>query len=80
MYKRLFHIISVLLNVPVEDLSESSSPGTVPYWDSLKHMSMILTLEEEFHISFTDDDISRISSIRDMIEILTKRGVPKEHL
>ncbi|MFX0135183.1 MAG: acyl carrier protein [Candidatus Hodarchaeota archaeon] len=80
MHDKLFNVISVLIGIPVEDLSEDSSYGSVPYWDSLKHMNLILALEEEFDVSFTDEEISRISSIRDMIEILKNRGVHIENL
>lgn len=80
MYEKLFHIVGVLIGVPPETLSEDSSRGKVAYWDSLKHMNIILELEEEFNVYFTDEEISKISSIRDMIEVLINKGVPKEKL
>jgi acyl carrier protein len=55
--ERVFDIIAQVMNVTVGSLSEESSPESIEAWDSLKHMSLILTLEEEFGIQFSDEEI-----------------------
>jgi acyl carrier protein len=34
----------------------------VPSWDSLKHMNLVLALEEEFKVSIPDEDAANITS------------------
>ncbi len=61
-------IVSQVMNVPVEALSVDSSPDTVENWDSLKHMNLILALEEEFNVTFSDEDIVQLLSVEIIIE------------
>ncbi len=75
MYKKVFNVVSQIIGVSVESLNEESSRGTVEYWDSLKHMNIILALEEEFNISFSDEEITKINSIHDIINVFKKKGV-----
>jgi acyl carrier protein len=45
------------MNVPLEQVSEDSSPDTISGWDSLAHMNLVLALEEELGVEFTDVQI-----------------------
>jgi len=55
--KRVFLIISNVFDYPLEKIDEKSSPDTIESWDSLNHMKLILALEEEFKVEFSDDQI-----------------------
>ncbi len=78
MYEKVLNVVSNIIGVPVETLSEKSSRETASYWDSLKHMNLILSLEEEFSVSLSDEEIMKISSIKDIIKLLKEKGVPDE--
>ncbi len=80
MYKNVFKAVSQIMGVPVETLNEKSSQYTVGYWDSLKHMNLILSLEEEFKVSFSDEEITKISNIKNIVELLKGKGVTDEKL
>ncbi len=80
MYEKVLNIVSHIIGVPVEPLNEESSQYTVEYWDSLKHMNLILSLEEEFSVSLSDEEIMEISSIKDIIKLLKEKGVPDEKI
>ncbi len=73
MKDRVVEIVSQIMNVPIEQLDEDSSSDTVENWDSLKHMNLILALEEEFAIAFSDDEVVEMLSIRRIVEILEKK-------
>jgi hypothetical protein len=45
---------------------------SIETWDSVGHMSLIVSIEEEFGISFEMDDILDFSSYSKGIEILNK--------
>ena len=72
-------IVSQIMNEPIEQLDDDSSPDTVANWDSLKHMNLILALEEEFAITFADEEVIQMLNVRKIVEILEnkipKRGV-----
>lgn len=60
---RVLRVVSQVLGVPIESLNERSSSDTVEEWDSLTHMNVVLGLEEEFSVSFTDDQIVSLLSV-----------------
>lgn len=61
------------MNVPAADIREDSSPETIEAWDSLKHMSLILTLEDEFKIQFSDDEIVKMLSVALIMDVLNHK-------
>ena len=74
MLNRVLKIVSQVMEVPLEQLNEESSPDTVKNWDSLKHMNLILALEEEFDVTFSDEEIVELLSVEIMFETLKEKG------
>ena len=73
MKERLFLVISQVMNVPFAKINEEASTETIENWDSLKHMSLILALEEEFNIAFTDEEIVTMLSVKDILKVLKSK-------
>ena len=57
MEDRIKKVMSDVLNIDVSLINNESSPDNIENWDSLKHMNLIIALEEEFDIEFNDDEI-----------------------
>ena len=51
------NVMSAVFEIPEGNIQDDSSPDTIESWDSLKHMNLVVALEEEFEIEFTDDEI-----------------------
>lgn len=49
--------MSRILEIPIGSVGQETSPDTVDSWDSLRHMNLVMALEEEFGVSFTDVQI-----------------------
>lgn len=62
-----FSLMSKMLNVPVASLSLASTRETLDAWDSLKHLHLMLALEEEFNIEFDDDEMSSLNVVKDLL-------------
>jgi acyl carrier protein len=60
----LKQIIATILKVDVSTISEDSSMDNVPNWDSLRHMNLVLALEEEFRVAIPDEDAGNITSFK----------------
>ena len=73
MKKKVFEIMAQVMNVPIESVKEDSSPETIETWDSLKHMSLILTLEEEFSVQFSDEEIVTMLNVGQIMDVLTHK-------
>lgn len=72
MKEQVIKIVSQVMGVPVEQLNETSSPGNIQNWDSLKHINLIFSLEEAFDVTFSDDEITEMLSVGAIIKTLQK--------
>ena len=59
---RLKQVLANVFDEESESINDESSMDTIENWDSLKHLNLILALEEEFEVSFDEDDIIIIIS------------------
>jgi acyl carrier protein len=55
-------VMSMVLEIDESQINDNTSPDSVAGWDSLKQMTLILSLEEEFGIRFEDDQIPELLS------------------
>jgi acyl carrier protein len=53
-------VMSQVLQVEPEEISAESSPESIERWDSLKHMQLIMALEDELGIQFPDEAIPEL--------------------
>ena len=71
--EKVLKIIGNVMEIPVEQLNLQSSTGTVESWDSLRQMNLILALEEEFKLSFTDEEIIDMQSVEIIVQTMKNR-------
>jgi acyl carrier protein len=57
MKNRIIKVMANVFNIDANIITYDSSPDNIETWDSLKHMNLIVALEEEFCVEFTDDEI-----------------------
>ena len=70
MTGKVFQIISDIMDWPLSKINEDSSPDTISTWESLNHMKLVLALEEEFGIQFTDKQIVEMVDMRTIFRVL----------
>ena len=73
--EQFFSILSSMLNVPRDQLDRKSSRDTVEQWDSLRHMHLVLALEEEFGIEFDDAEVAGLSAANDLLDSIVGKQV-----
>ena len=67
---RLKTVMSSVFGIPKKNIQDDASPDTIDSWDSLKHMNLIVSLEEEFDIKFDDNDIIEMINFKLIINLL----------
>jgi acyl carrier protein len=72
MENRIKKVMSDIFNINPNLIGNDSSPDNIENWDSLKHMDLIVALEEEFGIEFTDEEIVDSMSYILIVNILKK--------
>lgn len=70
---RIRSVMSAVLAVPAEEINDGTSPDSIESWDSMKHMNMVVGLEEEFDIEFSDDDIVDMNNFALIVEAVSAR-------
>jgi len=68
--KRIINVMSSVFEIPIDKITNDSSQDTIESWDSLKHMNLIVSLEEEFEIELTDDEILEMINYKLIKEII----------
>tara|TARA_B100001971_G_C17957363_1_gene415642 strand:+ start:335 stop:538 length:204 start_codon:yes stop_codon:yes gene_type:complete len=66
--------MSAVFEIPVDQITENSSPDSIESWDSLRHMNMVVAFEEEFGVEFTDDEIVEMMNYL-LIKKILKAGI-----
>jgi acyl carrier protein len=59
---RIRRVLAEVLDLDPSDVSAETSKETVQAWSSLQHLTVVLSLEEEFEIQFDEDETLSIVS------------------
>lgn len=54
-------------------IHETTTAKDVDGWDSLVHIRIIVSLEKEFHVKLTIEEMAGINNIRDMAELIQRK-------
>lgn len=60
--ERLKQVIATILEVEASSIDENANTDTIKSWDSLRHMNMVLAVEDEFGVSIPDSEAANITS------------------
>jgi acyl carrier protein len=66
---RILQILSNVFEVDISTLNENSSIDNIENWDSIRHLNLILALEEEFKISIPDEEVGNLVNFK-LIELI----------
>ncbi len=67
-------IMVSVLGLTADQVDEYASSETIESWDSLKHMSLVVSLEEEFDIEFDEEEILTLTSLPEIMATLSKKA------
>jgi acyl carrier protein len=72
---KLKKVMAIMLKVDLSEINEDSSMDNVASWDSLRHMNLLIALEEEFRVTIPDEDAANITSYKLIKLVLNDLGV-----
>ena len=75
MSQKLFELVAEVMNIPISEINENSSPETIENWDSFNSYVLVDKLETEFNVEFTMDEILDVKTISDIKKQLKNHGV-----
>ena len=69
-------VIAQVLGLSAQQLQLDDGPETIPQWDSLAHVNLMLALESEYDVMFSPQEMASMSSVRSIQDALMQKGVP----
>ena len=62
--ERIKDVMSGVFGVDADTLTEESSQDNVDGWDSIKHLDLIVSLEEEFGVSIPIEEVGNLTNFK----------------
>lgn len=75
MGKNVEQLLADVLQIPVTEVTDQLAMTDLDVWDSLKHIELIASLEEQLGVQLTFDDIVAMRSVGDIKRVLSNKGV-----
>jgi acyl carrier protein len=74
MENKVQEIVATILGLDRSDINIDSSSESVDTWDSLNHMNLIMAIEEEFEVTFEEEEIIEMTSVKALVDFLEKNA------
>lgn len=71
--RRMEKIFQIVFEDETLQINESVCAEDIENWDSLHHVTLLSTLEKEFHIKFDIDEIITMENVGDMFTIIKNK-------
>lgn len=68
-------VVAKVFKVDVSEVTDLSSKETLAEWDSMRHLSLVMSLEERFKVSLSIADAMEMTSVQHIKRILKEYGV-----
>ena len=66
VFREVFDDESIVVN-------ENTTSADIDDWDSLEHINLIVSVEEEFGFKFSMNEVVHMSNVGDMIKIIEEK-------
>lgn len=78
MENRIRKIMSNVFLINESDIKEDASPETISQWDSIGHLNLITSIEEEFDILFNQDQIVEMLNLN-LVIVITQEAIAEKN-
>ncbi|MGH3380455.1 MAG: acyl carrier protein [Actinoallomurus sp.] len=71
----LIEVLSDVLEIPGDELLDDVGPGTHAGWTSLKHVELVVAIEENYGVTLSHKEIRGLVDVRAVRTLLRAKGV-----
>ena len=75
MSKKLYEIISRVMDIPILEINDQSNSESIENWDSFSLYMLLDEIEAEFKVQFTLEEILLTKNVGDFKKYLKQHGV-----
>jgi acyl carrier protein len=69
MKEKILKIMAEVFELNTQDFPDSINQDQLDNWDSLRHLNLIVELEDAFNVSYEPEEIAVMTSIEKIAEI-----------
>jgi acyl carrier protein len=73
MEERIKQIMADVLDLDPLAIDGGTAMDTIESWDSLTHINLCLSLEQDFHVAFTVTEMEAMLSYEDILRVLSEK-------
>jgi acyl carrier protein len=67
-------VFSEVFGLPVERFGDDTAPATIEGWNSVRHVELVVALEERFGCMFDPEEVPELTSLQRIEEIIRRHG------
>lgn len=71
--RRVVEVVADILGMKAAELRPESSPDTVDGWDSIRHLDLMIALEQEFGVVFAAQEIEEADSVEAISRLIASK-------
>ena len=72
---KITEIFSRVVDVPLDSVSITMTPSYVENWDSMRHIMLLLAVESDFELKFSDVEMVSIGTLAELIDPVKSKSV-----
>jgi len=73
MNDKVKSIMAKVFRTDIKNITEDLNQKDVVFWDSLRHLNLIVELEEKFDVSFEPEEISEMVTFKKVIYYINQK-------
>lgn len=66
--EKVFEIVANVCETEVANVTEESTIGDFPAWDSMGHLTILSNVEEAFDINFEPEEMMELEDVSDIVK------------
>jgi acyl carrier protein len=73
MNEKVKLIMASVFRTDIKNITDDLTQKNVTFWDSLRHLNLVVELEEKFEVSFEPEEISEMVTFNQVIYFLNQK-------
>ena len=74
MREKIARILADTLGIPAAEIDATTTMETQPAWDSVAHLNFVMSIEQEFGVSFEPEEMMALGSLPSVEAALAAKG------
>jgi acyl carrier protein len=75
LHEQLQEVFRDVFDDPSLELADNMNATHIPEWDSLRHVTLLFRIEDEFGVEFKGDEAASVANVAELEALLRQKGI-----